>query len=210
MIVKRFGNVGVDVRFPLKIRSVVGTQLFSTKFLKYVRNGGVEVDGWFFSLEYGILYLKEREEWRSLYLPPWSLKGKTVLDVGAGCGESAKFFLDNGAFRVVAVEPNRECWPYLEKNAESHSMHIVEDPFNPSMMLHDFDYDFVKMDIEGYESLLIPYLDYISVPMAVECHNKYVCDRFFDAGFTSSQVRESDYQVRGKTMILNNFGVVKA
>jgi ubiquinone/menaquinone biosynthesis C-methylase UbiE len=40
---------------------------------------------------YATLMLKEWDIWEKCYLPPFTLKGKTVLDVGVGYGETALF-----------------------------------------------------------------------------------------------------------------------
>lgn len=49
------------------------------------------------------LLLLEVGDWKKHYLPV-DIKGKTVLDVGAGCGETALFYFMNGARKVIAVE----------------------------------------------------------------------------------------------------------
>jgi 2-polyprenyl-3-methyl-5-hydroxy-6-metoxy-1,4-benzoquinol methylase len=48
--------------------------------------------------------LAEVMAWTAWYLPRFNLAGKTVLDIGAGCGETAAFYFDHGAEKVVAVE----------------------------------------------------------------------------------------------------------
>jgi len=53
---------------------------------------------------------------KGLYLPRHSIEGKVVLDVGAGCGETAALFLAAGARSVVCVEPNREAFFLLLEN----------------------------------------------------------------------------------------------
>ena len=45
------------------------------------------------------------DEWNKYYLPIY-VKGLTVLDVGAGEGETAKFFLEQGARKVICIEPD--------------------------------------------------------------------------------------------------------
>lgn len=47
----------------------------------------------------------ELRAWHRSYLPPTSLVGKTVLDIGAGNGETAQFFLNHGAEHVISIEP---------------------------------------------------------------------------------------------------------
>jgi hypothetical protein len=46
----------------------------------------------------------ELKQWHRVYLPKDGADG-TVLDVGAGNGETAQFFLNHGAEHVICVEP---------------------------------------------------------------------------------------------------------
>src|SRR5207245_11276968 len=59
---------------------------------------------------------KELVEWHKWYLPQKSIEGKTVLDVGAGCGETAFFYLKHGAQHVICVEPAGEALQMVMKN----------------------------------------------------------------------------------------------
>jgi SAM-dependent methyltransferase len=92
-------------------------------------------------------YVLERElsMWHLYYLPDKLLTGKTVLDIGAGCGETAQFYLNHGASKVVCIEPNKKLLEYLRKN-------FGEDP--RVVIVPDF-IDHVKMDIEGAEEGMI-------------------------------------------------------
>jgi hypothetical protein len=47
-----------------------------------------------------IIY-SEFDQFEKYYLPPFSLKDKTVLDVGACCGETAYFYLQHDAKKVI-------------------------------------------------------------------------------------------------------------
>jgi SAM-dependent methyltransferase len=88
---------------------------------------------------------RELSMWHLYYLPSKSLVGKTVLDLGAGCGETAQFFLNHGASRVVCVEPNSTWLEYLQKNfGNDPRVEIVSDFI-----------DHIKMDIEGGEEGMI-------------------------------------------------------
>jgi predicted RNA methylase len=120
------------------------------------------------------LLWREWWAWRKWYLPSWSLKGKTVLDVGAGCGETALFYFRHGAAKVIAVEPNPSLTPILKRNRDRNhwNMEVVEAPFELSMLA--WNYDFMKMDGEGCEDLL---LKVESVPpCAIEAHDKPTVD----------------------------------
>jgi len=83
--------------------------------------------------------------WHLYYLPHKSLAGKTVLDLGAGCGETAQFYLNHGASRVVCIEPESKSLEYLRKN-------FGKDP--RVVIVSDF-IDHIKMDIEGAEEGMI-------------------------------------------------------
>jgi len=103
------------------------------------------------------ILLKEWAMWKECYLPPEGVKGATVLDVGAGCGESAYFYFQHGAKRVVAIEPNRECARNYRLNAQRNHWDTVlfERPFQLSDVT-GLDFDMVKMDCEGGEEALLP------------------------------------------------------
>ena len=84
---------------------------------------------------------KELVEWHKWYLPQKSIEGKTVLDVGAGCGETAFFYLNHGAKHVICVEPPGEALQMLKKNFGGDSrVTVVESSV-----------DMIKSDIEGAE-----------------------------------------------------------
>ena len=55
----------------------------------------------------------ELEQWHRVYLP---IKGGTMLDIGAGCGETARFYLLHGAQRVLAIEGDPVAYAKLCKN----------------------------------------------------------------------------------------------
>lgn len=101
------------------------------------------------------MILNETVDWKRHYLPI-DLTGKTVLDVGGGEGESARFFLQHGAKKVVSIEPEVIAYKYLKFNASNHSPKIqsINQPFCLEH-LTEFNVDFLKMDIEGYEEALL-------------------------------------------------------
>ena len=64
-----------------------------------------------------------------------------MLDAGAGCGETALFYLNHGAKHVICVEPPGEALRMLKKNFGGDSrVTIVESSV-----------DLIKCDIEGAE-----------------------------------------------------------
>jgi hypothetical protein len=83
----------------------------------------------------------ELELWHRCYLPV----GETVLDLGAGCGETAQFYLNHGAKRVIAIESNPVAYALLAKNFSA-------DERVTCISAH---LDSVKMDIEGFERNMI-------------------------------------------------------
>ncbi len=115
------------------------------------------------------LLWREWRAWSKWYLPPWPLYGKTVLDVGAGCGETALFYYYHGAEKVIAVEPEPSLAPLLKRNGDRNhwNMEIIARPFDESMLGRRFD--FMKMDGEGCEAQLLS-LEVLP-PCAIEVHD---------------------------------------
>jgi hypothetical protein len=146
-------------------------------------------DGWKLDVLCASCLARETTAWK-YYLPPFSLEGKTVLDIGAGCGETARFFLKNGAKRVLCVEKNQKYTPYLFENQIIDSrIEVFPEGFNPNHLLK-LDYDFVKIDIEGYETLILNWIrdGIISKsddlkPTILETHSTYIEDEFKKLGF---------------------------
>ena len=87
----------------------------------------------------------ELELWHRVYLPPDGVRGKEVLDLGAGCGETAQFYLLHGAKRVISVECDPSCLEMLRRNFGNDSRVTIV----ASKIGH------VKMDIEGGEKNMI-------------------------------------------------------
>jgi hypothetical protein len=98
--------------------------------------------------------------WKARYAPPFSLSEKTVLDVGAGCGETAYFYITKGARKVVAVEANREKANLIRLNAVTNgwNVEVVHETFSIDL-LDSIPHDFLKIDIEGGERALLSYDD---------------------------------------------------
>ena len=86
----------------------------------------------------------ELDLWHRDYLPK-DITGKWVLDGGAGCGETAFFFLAHGAAGVVCFEPDPRALECLRKNFGS----------DPRVVIIPHPIDFAKLDIEGSEKDMI-------------------------------------------------------
>ena len=83
----------------------------------------------------------ELQQWHDWYLPV----GSTVLDLGAGCGETTFLYLNHGAKRVIAVESDPEAVMLLRENfANDDRVTII-----------DAHIDSIKTDIEGSERNMI-------------------------------------------------------
>ena len=147
------------------------------------------VGNWVFAEDYYSIYMRERKEWMRYYVPPFDLRRATILDIGAGCGETAKFFLEQlGVERVICIENNPEALVYLEKNAESHSIDVVPESFR-NAHLFKYQHDFMKCDIEGYEAIILrdDVLEKYQVPCVLEVHSSYLRDEFRDKGFITDK-----------------------
>ncbi len=83
------------------------------------------------------LVRKELEMWHRQYLPC----GKRVLDVGAGCGETAQFYLLHGVEQVVCIEGDPEALAVLHRNFDR----------NPHVTIVPLMIDHIKIDIDGAE-----------------------------------------------------------
>jgi hypothetical protein len=168
---------------PIRL-SACGVKMRWATLVEYLRaNKGeyLEFAGWRFEFGYGLLYLRERRFW-GYYIPFSGVRGKNILDVGGGCGETAKFFFDNGASNVHVIENNPICADYLRYNSNIFS--------NLTYQVKNFEicditekYDLVKLDIEGYEMILLPYLDCLNVDIIIESHDNYITDMFIEKGF---------------------------
>lgn len=134
----------------------------------------------------------EWPDWKQWYLPDSGLSGKTILDVGAGCGESAAFFFEHGAFRVIGIEPTAKGIQCLRDNATTNrwNLEIIPRGFRLSDLKMDFD--FLKVDIEGGEIELLT-LDRLP-SCSIEVHSVELLQKFKEK-FPYLQA----FNVRGRT-----------
>ena len=99
--------------------------------------------------------LTEVRAWKRLYLPSFSLNGKTILDVGSGGGETAALFFEAGASKVIMVEsdPTQESFARQNAKANGWSIDYYAELFSPKHFNLDFGWG--KVDCEGGESCLL-------------------------------------------------------
>lgn len=143
--------------------------------------------GWRFSGERVDILIREYVDMKRLYLPV-DMRGKTVLDVGAGEGESALFFLAHGARKVICVEADRACYENLVCNAKGKPIVPILKPFSLDDLERDFD--FMKCDIEGYEEILLDVV--LDKPAVVEVHGLQLRDKFVERGYRASGLFRED------------------
>jgi predicted RNA methylase len=135
-------------------------------------------NGWNFSKERRDFYIYERDDWLKSYLPI-DIKDLTALDVGAGEGESARFYLENGASKVICIECDDLSFKKLKENA----MKFPLECFHKRFSIEDLGlkFDFMKMDIEGYEEELLGIA--IEKPCVIEVHGLQLREKFMKAGY---------------------------
>ena len=111
---------------------------------------------------------------------PFDVRGKVVLDVGAYDGDSAKYFLQRGAKEVIAIEKDRDKAERIPLNPK---IHVVAEPF--SLWHLHLPHDCMKMDIEGYETMLLGHEETIPSlkPTIMEVHNWWLVEQFTKRGF---------------------------
>jgi hypothetical protein len=138
--------------------------------------------------KYAALWANEFADWGKDYKLPFPLTDKTVLDVGAGCGETILYFASKGCRNFIAVEPNKECVELLQKNAANNSLNvrIYHDVFRPSHLKEKFD--FMKCDCEGGEAILLE--QEIFKPIALEVHGVDLFKKFRERHFKT--IRKKD------------------
>ncbi len=132
--------------------------------------------------DYGKMVVLEFDLFKRYYLPPFALKGKSVLDIGACCGETAYFFLKHGAEKVICIESNPERANRILQNKQNLNLNIelINDVFRPEHL--SLPHDFLKCDIEGHEVELLPYAKNLK-PSVVEVHTPIIRKQFEENSF---------------------------
>jgi predicted methyltransferase len=93
-------------------------------------------------------YLKSLNVWHSLFLLG---KNETVLDLGAGEGETAMFYLLHGARRMICVECDKRKFKVLKENRRR----MLKLFPKAKIQLIFARVDKVKSDIEGGEENMV-------------------------------------------------------
>jgi len=161
---------------------------FSHTFKTWLRMRTFNKKGWHFSEVRLGMYAGEYDDWEKYYLPI-SVTGLTVLDVGAGEGETALFFLEHGAKGVICIEPHYASYLRLRENAKDKPIVCLNKRF--SLKDLNLPFDFMKMDIEGYEEILLS--AQFDKPCAVEVHGLQLRDKFARAGYSIIKTSDNDF-----------------
>lgn len=115
-------------------------------------------------------------EWERFYLPPRTkdVKGKRILDVGAGWGETCAFYFDKGASKVIAVEVNKESAERIKMNAALNDwrIEVINSSFDTSCIANK-EIDIAKVDCEGGETALLG-LEGIPFQLVGEIHGRKI------------------------------------
>jgi predicted rRNA methylase YqxC with S4 and FtsJ domains len=172
----------------------VGTNsfpLWDYNKIRFVEKTNLQLDSYAFSI------LTTELKIFKYYLPNFSLKGLTVLDVGACCGETAWYFFKHGAKKVVCIEILEDRVKMIEANKKTLGLNIdvVGEAFKPEHL--QIPHDFIKVDIEGAETLLLPYVSSLK-PCVVEAHGEVIKKQFEDVGF------KFIFQINPVTFLLSN------
>jgi hypothetical protein len=149
--------------------------------------------------EYFHIIFGEWLDWKRTHLPPFNLKGATVLDVGAGCGETALFYFIHGVDRVICVERNLDLAKIIGENLRSNKWNaeVQARSFDAEMLKQDFD--FMKMDCEGCETHLLS-ADTLP-PCVIEVHDRHV----LNALASKFGLRVANAKTVGKNAHANDF-----
>jgi len=88
-----------------------------------------------------------------------SFKDKVVLDLGADWGSTAKFFLEKGAHKVIAVEADKSrirklAYLYRKDDRVVPVYGFIKDSSQIDALIEHYSPDLAKVDIEGWEKCL--------------------------------------------------------
>jgi hypothetical protein len=126
-------------------------------------------------------------------------KDRTVLDVGAGCGETAYFFIAKGATKVICLEPDHKACEILRRNVQTNNwpVEVIEEKFGPKHL--NLKYDVAKIDCEGGERFMLDYFEPLK-PMVIEVHGTELMKSFAQRIPSLQKV----HNLNRKTVMLSN------
>jgi len=127
------------------------------------------------------MMLYEWGTWTKYYVPSgFDFSGKTVLDVGAGEGETVELYRLHGAKKFICVEVDPVRAARLRDNVAKNGWdaEVFEEPFSLKFLERQFD--FMKMDCEGCESALLG--TRVAFPCVLETHGAPTMDGFLKMG----------------------------
>jgi len=157
--------------YPHQLFDLILTLVESTRFKK-IDSDHFEYKPYHMKLALNYLFvIREWHRFWNRYYSILPVRDKTVLDVGAGCGESAFFFLKHNARKVICVEPNPAAVECLQENVTRNgwNVQVLGEPFSLEM-LDTLQFDCMKMDCEGCESALLEYEKPLP-PSIIELHS---------------------------------------
>ena len=139
-------------------------------------------------------------------------RNKTVLDVGADWGCTAKFFLSEGARSVIAVEKNKRfaiqlfLYSLYERRVKAIRMNVSRKE-NFISLFRRYRPDIVKLDCEGGERYLLDADDatFNCIPEYVmEVHGKNLRNRFI------RRFRHNGYSIIKDYWLRENLWIIQA
>jgi hypothetical protein len=137
------------------------------------------------------MMLYEWGTWTRCYAPRgFDFHGKTVLDVGAGEGETVELYRLLGAKKFICVEPDPQRASRLRENSKRNGWEteVFEEPFSLKFLERDFD--FMKMDCEGCERILLGM--HLSFPCMIETHGSSTAEGFLKMdGFSAVKTSQN-------------------
>jgi cyclopropane fatty-acyl-phospholipid synthase-like methyltransferase len=92
----------------------------------------------------------ELDSWHEWYLPV----GNTVLDVGAGNGETAQFYLNHGARKIIGIEGDKTSADIMRHNFPNRKVLLV-DMDDVDILVIRAKIDSIKSDCEGAERNMV-------------------------------------------------------
>jgi hypothetical protein len=145
------------------------------------------------------MMLYEWKTWTKHYAPRgFDFHGKTVLDVGAGEGETVEFYRLQGAGKFICVEPDPQRAARLRENSTRNGWdaEVFEEPF--SLRFLEREFDFMKMDCEGCEQILLG--TRVAFPCVLETHGSSTSAEFLKMdGFSA-------FRTGRNTTLVSNVG----